>query len=300
MSAEIEWRAGATDLGERRRSGVSTGPVDDLSPTAAMRRVAWSKAGAARIGASVTVAEIASDPRLAAGYAGLAATANGLATPQIRHLATAGGNLAQKTRCWYFRNPGIGCLKKGGSDCPSRGGNHLYGVAFDLGPCVAPHPSSLAAALVAYEATVSTDRRRRISMADLMGDGSQGTSDNALQPGEVITAIQLPPPVKGERSAYRRAISRSYAEWPLVEVVIRVVVADDRFEMARLAAGGIAPVPLRLEGAEKALVGAKASAETIERAAAEARAGANPLPMAAYKLDLLEGLLKDVLEECLG
>ena len=85
----------------------------------------------------------------------MAASAHGLATPQIRHLATLGGNLAQRSRCWYFRNPHIACLKKGGSDCPARSGNHLYHVAFDLGPCVAPHPSTMAAALLAYDATTT-------------------------------------------------------------------------------------------------------------------------------------------------
>ena len=110
-----------------------------------------------RIGAFTTIAAIAADARIAAAYPGIAASAQGLATPQIRHLATLGGNLAQRSRCWYFRNPHIACLKKGGSDCPARSGNHLYGVAFDLGPCVAPHPSTMAAALLAYDAT-SRDR----------------------------------------------------------------------------------------------------------------------------------------------
>jgi xanthine dehydrogenase YagS FAD-binding subunit len=294
-----EWRAAGTDLSERRRSGVSAGAVADLAPTAAMRRIAWSKAGAARIGASVTVAEIASNRRLVGSYAGLAATAIGLATPQIRHLATLGGNLAQKTRCWYYRNPEISCLKKGGSACPARAGNHLYGVAFDLGPCVAPHPSSLAAALVAYEATVSTDRRKRLTMAETLGDGSHGASDNALQPGEVITVVEIPPPVEGERAVYKRAIGRMHAEWPLVEVVARVVVAEGWFELAKLAAGGIAPVPMRLDAAEKTLHGKPANPETIARAAAAAVTGASPLPMTAYKVDLLEGLVRDVLEQCL-
>ncbi len=99
---------------------------------------------------------IAADAQIVRAYPGLAAAAGGLATPQIRHLATVGGNLAQRSRCWYFRNPHFDCFKKGGSDCPSRAGNHLYGVAFDLGPCVAPHPSTLAAALLAYDATVAT------------------------------------------------------------------------------------------------------------------------------------------------
>ena len=125
-----------------------------------MTGIAWDAAGAARIGASTTIAAIAADARIAAAYPGIAAAAGGLATPQIRHLATLGGNLAQRSRCWYYRNPHIACLKKGGGACPAREGNHLYGVVFDLGPCVAPHPSTMATALLAYEAKVATNQRR--------------------------------------------------------------------------------------------------------------------------------------------
>ena len=117
-----ECRAAGTDLSERRRSGVSRGPVADLAPSAEMTEVAWNEEGGARIGASVTIAAIGPDPRIAAAYPGLAAAANGLATPQIRHVATLGGNLAQRSRCWYYRNPDIACLKKGGTDCPARDG----------------------------------------------------------------------------------------------------------------------------------------------------------------------------------
>src|SRR5439155_12137809 len=131
----------------------------------------WGTDGSLRIGAFTTIAAIAADARIAAAYPGMAASAQGLATPQIRHLATLGGNLAQRSRCWYFRNPHIACLKKGGSDCPSRGGNHLYGVAFDLGPCVAPHPSPMATALLASDASVVTDQRT-LTIAKLSGDGS--------------------------------------------------------------------------------------------------------------------------------
>ena len=125
----------------------------------------------------------------------MAASAQGLATPQIRHLATLGGNLAQRSRCWYYRNPHIACLKKGGSDCPARSGNHLYSVAFDLGPCVAPHPSTMAAALLAYEATIDTDQRSGLTIGDVLGDGTNGAADNALLPGEMIRSIELPAPL---------------------------------------------------------------------------------------------------------
>jgi xanthine dehydrogenase YagS FAD-binding subunit len=291
-----EFRAAGTDLSERRRSGVSTGPVIDITPAPDTIGIEWNADGAARIGAFTTIAAIASDARIAPAYPGLAAAAQGLATPQIRHLATLGGNLAQRSRCWYFRNPDIACLKKGGTACPARDGNHLYGVAFDLGPCVAPHPSTMAAALLAYDAKIITDQRSGLSIGELLGDGSNGAADHALAPDEMIKAVELPPPVKDERAFYQRAISRTHAEWPLVEVCVRAVVADGAFQFIRITAGGIAPVPLRLSASEAALNGRPANAANIAEAAKQASSGARPLPMTGYKLDLLSGLVRDVLE----
>jgi len=296
-AATVEFRAAGTDLSERRRSGVSTGPLMEIVPAADITGMHWGADGSLRIGAYVTIEAIAADKLIAAAYPGIAASAQGLATPQIRHLATLGGNLAQRSRCWYYRNPHIACLKKGGLDCPARGGNHLYGVAFDLGPCVAPHPSTMAAALLAYDATVITYQRSGLSIPELLGDGSNGAADNALQPGEMIRGIELPAPRQGERAFYKRAISRSHAEWPLVEVCTRAVVTDGAFQFVRLTAGGIAPVPLRLQAAEAALQGKPANGLNISVAAKLAASGAKPLPMTGYKLDLLEGVVRDVLEQ---
>ncbi|MBC9878021.1 molybdopterin dehydrogenase [Bradyrhizobium sp. INPA01-394B] len=298
MAPAPEFRAGGTDLSERRRSGVSQGPLMDISASGD-KAISWDAGGAARIGALATIATIATDPRIAAAYPGIAASAQGLATPQVRQVATLGGNLAQRSRCWYFRRADIDCLKKGGSTCPARSGNHLYGVAFDLGPCVAPHPSTMAAALLAYDATITTDRRSGLSIADVLGDGSIAHADHTLAAGEMIKSIALPAPLQAERASYKRAISRTYAEWPLAELCARVVIADGKFQFVRLAAGGIAPVPLRLAAAEAALHGKIANAASIADAAKAATSGAKPLPMTAYKLDLLQGLVRDVLERLL-
>ena len=291
-----EFRAASTDLSERRRSGVSRGPLVDLVRPSGTPDIAWDASGAAWISAFASIAAIAADPKLGAAYPGLTAAAAGLATPQIRHVATLGGNLAQRSRCWYYRDPQIACLKKGGAVCPAREGNHLYGVAFDLGPCVAPHPSTLAAALLAYDATVTTNLRQRLTVAQLLGDGSNGGADHALEPGEIIESIELGNPVANERALYRRAISRSYAEWPLVEVVVRAVIADGAFKLVRIAAGGVAPVPLRLAAVESAAQGAAVNVATIAKAATKSTLGAKPLAMTGYKLDLLKGLVQDLLE----
>ena len=295
--ATAEFRAAGTDLSERRRSGVSKGPLIDIAAAPELAAIEWGADGAVRIGAFATIAAIGNNEHIAAAYPGIAAAALGLATPQVRHLATLGGNLAQRSRCWYFRNPHIACLKKGGTDCPARSGNHLYGVAFDLGHCVAPHPSTMAAALLAYDASVATDQRSALSIGELLGDGSNGAADHALRAGEMIRAIALPPPLSGERALYKRAISRTHAEWPLAEICARAVVKDGTFQFIRLTAGGIAPIPLRLAAAETALQGKPANAATIAEAAKLATSGAKPLPMTGYKLDLLSGLVKDLLEQ---
>ena len=297
MTTSPEFRAAGTDLSERRRSGVSKGPLMDIVAASDITGMHWGADGTLRIGAYTSIAAIAGDSGIAVAYPGIAASAQGLATPQIRHLATLGGNLAQRSRCWYYRNPHIACLKKGGTDCPARSGNHLYHVAFDLGPCVAPHPSTMAAALLAYDATVTTYTRRGLSISDVLGDGSNGAADNALQPGEMIRGIELSAPLQGERAFYKRAISRSHAEWPLVEVCARAVVKNGAFQFIRLAAGGIAPVPLRLSAAESALQDNAANALNIATAAKLATSGAKPLPMTGYKLDLLEGVVRDLLEK---
>jgi xanthine dehydrogenase YagS FAD-binding subunit len=295
-SAVPEFRAAGTDLSERRRSGVSRGPIVDLAAAPGTIGIDWAADDSARIGAFTTIAAIASDARIRDAYPGIAAAAQGLATPQIRHLATLGGNLAQRSRCWYFRNPQFGCLKKGGSDCPARSGNHLYHAAFDLGPCVAPHPSTMAMALLAYDATIATNRRSRLSLPDLLGDGTNGAADHLLAPGERIEAIALPAPLARERAHYKRAMSRTYAEWPLVEVCARAVLSGGTFQRIHIAAGGIAPVPLRLTACQAALEGKPANAETIAQAAQFATSGAKPLPMTGYKLELLVGLVRDVVE----
>ncbi len=112
----------------------------------------------------------------------------------------------------------------------------------------------------------------------------------------MIRSVELPPPLPGERAFYKRAISRSHAEWPLAEVCARAVVSSGTFQFLRITAGGIAPVRLRLAACEAALQGKPASAAVIADAARQARSGANPLPMTGYKLDLLEGVVHDLLE----
>jgi xanthine dehydrogenase YagS FAD-binding subunit len=295
-----EYRAGGTDLQQRLRSGVSAGPPVDLARLSGLDGIDWDEEGAARIGALVPIATCAADSRLAAAYPGLAQAAAALATPQVRSVGTLGGNLLQRNRCWYYRHPDIDCLRKGGEGCPARTGNHLLHVCFDLGPCVAPHPSTLGMALLAYEARIEVAGGGTRIVAELYGDGSDGRHDHRLSEHEIVTAVHMPPALEGERAAYFRATSRALAEWPLVEAVVRLTVADGTVTFARVAVGGVAPVPLRLERVEEALTGERALPDAFGRAAGLAAEGANPLPMTRYKVDMLRHAVRETLDRALA
>lgn len=293
-----EFQAGGTDVQERRRRGTLRGPVVQIQPGDASAQIAWDD-DRASIGALVRVAAVAHDARIAAAYPGVAAAAGGLATPQIRAVATVGGALLQRTRCWYFRDPAVGCFKNGGSSCPAREGDHTFGVCFDRSPCVWPHPSTLGAALLAYDAAVDCTPGGTISVAELFGDGVDPARDHTLDEGQRLTQVMLGAPVPGERAAYVRIIGRELAEWPLVEAVVRLVVDAGRIAFARVALGGVATVPVRMNGLERALIGAPAGAEAIRAVAVDAvrtwieTASIATLETTRYKLDLIPVAIAD-------
>ena len=299
VQAKGEFRAGGTDLGERRNLGIATGDLVDLRDLPGLDAMKRSEGGGLEIGARVTIAALARSKEVREGYPGLAAAAAGLATPQIRAVGTLGGNLLQRTRCWYFRSSEAKCLKKGGDKCWARQGDHLFHACFDLGPCASVHPSTLGMALMAYDASVEVAGGKARSVAELYGDGSDARRDHALEDGALLTAIVLPAPAAGERAAYFRAISRSRSEWPLVEVLARLVVEGDAIKQAAVAMGGVAPVPLRLPKVDAALVGKPASKDTLAAAAELAAEGAKPLPMTGYKVELVKGTVLETLERAL-
>lgn len=295
-ASEAELRAGGTDLQERLRSGVSSLPIVDVSSVPGLDHVELRDDGA-EIGALVTIRQVGAHAQLQQRYPALTLPAQLLATPQARMRGTMGGVLCQRTRCWYYRNPHLGCPKKGNAErCPSRGGNHHFGVVFDFGPCVYPHPSSIGCALLTYDAKLDVEGRGQISIAELYGDGS-ALRDHTLEPGEMITAIHLPAPAAGERGGYQRLMSRALAEWPLVEVVVRLVLDGEQIQLARVGIGGVANIPFRLTEVEAALEGQPASDATLETAAKLATQRARPLPQTQYKVPMVEALVFATLQQ---
>lgn len=291
--------AGGTDLGERLRSGTVGDRIVDITRLPGLSAVE-SDGPETTIGALATLAAVAEDSLVKDRYAGLAKVCSSIATPQTRARATMGGVLCQRTRCWYFRDPRVECLKSGGDRCHARGGNNLYGVAFDRGPCVFPHPSSVALALLVHEASIDTTSRSSMPIRDLYGDGSDPTRDHHLEKGELITHVRLPPSEPTTSTAYFRLMSREQSEWPLVECVAGLTMHGDIVARARIALGGVANIPLRLPRVEEALTGAIPTPRTLRAVAELAKEGAVATPCGQDKRPMIVASVLETLEQALG
>ena len=297
QGATGEIRAGGTDLHDRYRLGVSEGAIIDIHKLDFGGIV--ENADGLTIGANVTIDDVGQHPHIQSGYGTLSKAANGLATPQIRWAASFGGSLLQKTRCSYFRHPDLSCTKKGDAECGGRNGQHSNGVIFDKGGCAHSHSSTLATALLAYNATVRTTERE-MPIADLYGDGSAYDKDHLLNENEILTHVILPPAVAGEKTAYFRSISRFEAEWPIVECSVRLVVENGVITDAGVGVGGVSQIPLRLSNVEAVLIGQAATQSTLEKAAGVSAENTNPLPQSAWKVEMMVNTILHTLEMALN
>lgn len=286
---------------ERRLRGVSTGPVVDLRDLPGRDTVSESEDGGLSLGGGLTVQMLADHPLVTNGYPGLAQAAAELATPQVRSRATVAGNLTQRTRCWYHRNPGFSCAKDGGDGCPARQGAHARHASHDAGGlCIAPHPSTLAVALIAHEATVVVRGRDGVELvvtvAELLGDGRDPALDHTLSPGSFVVSVELPRPLPWSGGAYVRAAERARAEWALVEASAQLQLdADGAISGAQVVVGGVTNRPLVVGAVPALIVGQARSPGLFAEAGRRAVPELPTLPDSAWKADLIAPVVADVL-----
>ena len=233
------------------------------------------KDGGLVIGALVPNSDLAADPRVIDRYPALSRALLAGASGQLRNKATTGGNLLQRTRCYYFYDTASPCNKREpGSGCAAIGGHNRIMAVLGTSPhCIATHPSDMAVAMLALDATVVTLKadgdRRRIPLADfhrLPGDTPH--IETVLEPGELITAVELPAPPPNARQLYRKVRDRASYAFALVSVAGVVAVEDGRIAHAALAFGGLAHKPWRDPAVEAALLGRAPSTAAFEAAAA--------------------------------
>lgn len=304
------YRAGGIDLIDLMKEGVySPERLIELRHVADEQgeNMQWigPADGGVRIGAMISLAFLARVDTIPAGHAALQQAARQVATPGIRAMATVGGNLLQRPRCWYFRAADLICLKKGGSVCLAVSGDHRYHAILGGGPSYIVHPSSLATALVALEATATVrqaDGELRVQpIEELFALPTiDPQREHTLRDGEVLLDVTLPKPGPDQRSAYVAAREKQSHDWPLAEAAVKLRVEGGVLKDVRVGLGHVAPVPWRSVEAEKILEGEKPSGDLFARAATAATAPARPLGGNRYKVPLTRGLLRKALHTAAG
>ncbi len=285
--------AGGTNLVDLMKYRVATPErILDINHIPGLREIAPTPDGGLRIGALASNAAVAAHPEVLARYPLLASALLAGATPQLRNAATTGGNLLQRTRCYYFYDAALPCNKRApGSGCPAIGGvTRIHAILGASEHCIATHPSDMCVALAALDAVVQ--------VAGMQGDrvipfaafhrlpGEDPSRDTTLVPGEIITAVDLPPQGFAAHHSYLKLRDRLSYAFALVSVAAALEIAEGRITAARIALGGVAHKPWRMEEAEAALQGQAPDRAAFDQAAAILLRDAEGQGANDFKIDL--------------
>jgi xanthine dehydrogenase YagS FAD-binding subunit len=293
-------KAGGIDLLDHLKEHLLEPPrLVDLKSVPGLDGITTEPDGSLRIGPLVTLARIAAHPGIRSTHAALAQACGEAASPQIRNVATLGGNLLQRPRCWYYRLASFRCLKKGGDTCFAVGGENRYHTIFADGACNAPHPSNAAMGLAALGASfvLQGSRGTRTVPAEQFFTipRNDPQRENAKESDEILTAIHVAA-ASQVRSTYASVKEKAAFDWPLVSNAVALRVDAGVVRQARIILGAVAPAPLRSAAAEQRLIGRRLDDTTVEAAATAAVASAQPLSENGYKVELLKTLLRRTLK----
>ncbi len=271
----------------------------DVTHLADLDRIDWLNDGSVRIGALVRNSDLAFDPAFAKAFPAVAEAILSGASPQLRNMATTGGNLMQKTRCAYYWDVASACNRRDGSGgCAAIGGeNRTHAVLGWSEACIATHPSDFAVPLVAFDAIVEIagkSGRREVPIGDfhrLPGDTPQ--IETVLAAGEIIVAVRLPAEARrfARNARYLKLRERTSYAFALVSVAVGLTIENGTISAARLALGGVAAKPWRSAEAEASLVGKSANVESFKAAADILLADARPSGDNAFKIELARRLI---------
>jgi xanthine dehydrogenase YagS FAD-binding subunit len=294
---------GGTNLVDLMRETVE-GPSALVDVTGLSAEIGEAAGGGLLIGAAARNTAVAEHLGVRTRYPMLTRAIVAGASPQIRNMATIGGNLLQRTRCTYFYDTeGARCNKRSpGAGCDAiEGFNRIHAILGTSSACVATHPSDMCVALAALDAVVhlqGVSGERTIALCDLhLLPGDRPDLETVLEPGELITAVELPAQNPAARSTYRKVRDRSSYAFALVSVAAVLELEGDTVADVRLALGGVAPKPWRAWRAETALRGRPATEQAFHEAAEAELADARPLAGNAFKLELVRRTVASVLQQ---
>lgn len=292
---EVMVIAGGTDLLSELKEYVETPKtLVNLKTLPGMDSISADATGL-KIGALATVADIAAHPMIQHHYTVLAQAAASVATPQIRNVGTLGGNLCQRPRCWYYRDETVNCLKKGGELCFAVEGLSKYHAILGGDPVYIVHPSDIAPALIALDATikiVGPEGEKTMAVEEFFTlPATDPFRENVLQPNEIVVEVQVPQPKPHTKSLYLKAREKGAPDFALASVAGVFEMSGSTCQTASIVLGGVAPAPWRSKEAEAALTGKMLSETVSKRAGADAVKDAQPLNDNEYKVLLTQNLI---------
>ncbi len=289
-------KAGGIDLMDRLKEGLDA--PTRLVNIRSIPNLDYIKedGGGLRIGPLVTLAVLGEHPLVRKRYTALADAALHAATPQIRNMATVGGNLLQRPRCWYFRSEQFHCRRKGGDRCFAQDGENEGHAIFDNSICAIVHPSATACALTALGAKVEVRGKkgtREIALDNLFVQPEDDvTREHVLAADELLTEIRVPALGDSAGTAYKKIAQKESFDWPMAEVAVVLDGSGGTVNRASIVLGAAAPTPWRAKAAEQSLAGKVVSVETARAAAQAAVQGATPLSQNAYKIPVFEAAVR--------
>ena len=297
LQTPARFLAGGTTLIDLMKLNVETpARLIDISPLP-LTKIEPTPDGGLRIGAMVTNADLAHDPTVIQNYPFLSQAILQGASPQLRNMATTGGNILQRTRCYYFRDTATACNKREpGSGCAAIDGyNRIHAILGVSDHCIASHPSDMCVPMVALEAVILTNGPqgpRRIAFTDFhVVPGDHPERENILLPGEIITAVELPALPFAAHSHYLKVRDRASYAFALTSAAVALDMAGGSIKQARIALGGVGTKPWRATEAEQALAGKPATDDNFRAAAEAALRGAKTHKDNAFKVELAKRTL---------
>lgn len=284
-------KAGGMDLLDLMKEGiVQPTRVVNLKSIPTLGDVRLDVSGM-QLGALVTLAQIERHAGIQSHYRALAEAASHAATPQVRNAATIGGNLLQRPRCWYFRNEHFHRVAEADHS------EHQHHAIFENQQTIMVHASTLATPLLAYDAsvhlTLGKGSSRAVALKDfLLPPSMKRDRDTVIANGEILTHVSVPPIQPNTRCAYHKQTERDSYDWPICDVAVVLQMNGETVASARIVLGWVAPVPRRAVESEEILAGRVIDEQSASEAAAAAIRGATPLAKNAYKVPVLETVIK--------
>lgn len=303
-AADVLVKAGGIDLLDRMKERLDMPlRVLNIKPIAAesARAITESKDGSITIGALATLTQIAENATIQRMLAGLAKACGDAATPQVRNVATLGGNLCQKPRCWYYRNHDIVCFKKGGDTCYSVFGDNRYHAVVGTKSCHIVNPSNAALPLAAANATVVVIKfadgkvtERTVSMDDFYHvPDDPKDNEHTLANDELVREVRIPASAMGTRTSYLEIREKHSFDWPLVSCSVNL---NDK-TAPRVVLGAVAPIPWRLKAVEEKLAGKELTDKLVDECAAIAAEGMESMSCNGFKLPMVGVIVKRALND---